>query len=68
MAKLTLEIEKMSCGGCVRSVMKTLNALDGTRATEVHIGGAEAETNLPSQQVIDALTTAGYPTRVVAGA
>ena len=37
MEKLTLGIEGMTCGGCVSSVTKVLQALDGVAKAEVSL-------------------------------
>jgi copper chaperone len=37
MQTATLNISGMSCGGCVRSVSKVLNALDGVAKVEVFL-------------------------------
>ena len=54
----------MHCGGCVRRVTQTLNALPSTHAEEVHIGGARVRTDADLKQVEDALRTAGYPAHI----
>lgn len=43
MEQLKLDIEGMSCGGCVRSVQAALEALPGVRLKQVSVGAAEVE-------------------------
>ena len=42
MTTLTLNIGGMTCGGCVKSVTKVLEALDGVEKTEVSLENANA--------------------------
>ena len=65
MTTLNLTIENMHCGACVRRVTQTLNALPGTHAEEVRIGGARVSTEADAKQVEESLRTAGYPAHVV---
>lgn len=65
MAALALQIDGMHCGACVRRVTQTLNALPSTHADKVGIGSAHVTTDTPSDQVVEALTRAGYPARVL---
>jgi copper chaperone CopZ len=64
MATLTLEIEKMHCGSCVRRVTQALNALPGTHAEEVGIGKARVQTDALAGEIEMALEKAGYPAKV----
>jgi copper chaperone CopZ len=66
MATLTLRIDNMHCGSCVRRVTQTLNALPGTHAEEVRVGSARIQTDANPAEVQQALTSAGYPTLVEA--
>jgi copper chaperone CopZ len=68
MAEVTLQIENMHCGSCVRRVTQTLNALPGTRATEVRVGSARVNTEGEAGAVVQALGEAGFPAHVTAGA
>lgn len=61
MATLTLRIDNMHCGSCIRHVTQTLNALSNTHAEEVRIGGARVSTSATPEQIQQALTSAGYP-------
>lgn len=64
MATLDLQIEKMHCGACVRRVTQTLNALPHTHATSVQVGAASVTTEAATEQLLQALQSAGYPARV----
>ena len=65
MATLNLLIENMHCGSCVRRVTQTLNALPGTHAEEVRVGGARIRTEAEPKQIEESLRNAGYPARVI---
>jgi len=64
MSTLTLRIDNMHCGSCIRRVTQTLNALPGTHAQEVRVGSARIQTDAAPDQIQQALTAAGYPTFV----
>ena len=64
MATLTLRIDNMHCGSCIRRVSQTLNALPGTHAEQVRVGSARIVTDAPPAEIQQALTAAGYPTLV----
>ena len=68
MATLTLRIDNMHCGSCIRRVTQTLNALPGTHAQEVRVGSARIQTNTAPEQIQQALTAAGYPAFVESAA
>jgi copper chaperone len=61
MATLTLRIDNMHCGSCIRRVTHALNTLPNTHAKEVRIGSAHITTAAAPEQIQQALTTAGYP-------
>jgi copper chaperone len=61
MSTLTLRIENMHCGSCIRRVTQTINALPGTHAEEVRVGSARLTTAGAAEQVQQALAAAGYP-------
>jgi len=64
MAVLTLRIENMHCGACVRRVTAALNRLPGTQAEEVRVGSARVATTAPPAQLQEALSSAGFPAQV----
>jgi len=67
MTEMTLRIENMTCGGCVRSVMKALNSLPGTHVDEVRVGAARLHTEGATSAVVEALAAAGFPAHVESG-
>jgi copper chaperone len=58
-----LQVEGMSCGGCVRSVTKSVQGLDGNAKVEVDL--ASKKVRVDSQASLDsvksAIVEAGYP-------
>jgi copper chaperone CopZ len=66
MANLTLRIDNMHCGSCIRRVTQAINALPDTHAQEVRVGSARISTTAAPEEVQDALTAAGYPALVEA--
>jgi len=64
MATLTLRIDNMHCGSCIRRVTMALNALPDTHAEEVRVGSARVVTSAAPAKVQEALTAAGYPALV----
>jgi copper chaperone CopZ len=65
MTTLQLRIENMHCGACVRRVTQTLNALPGTHAEEVRVGGARVRTETDPKLIEESLSNAGYPAHVL---
>lgn len=66
MSTLTLRIDNMHCGSCVRRVTQTINAQPDTHAEEVRIGSARLTTSAAPEQIQQALTAAGFPAFVEA--
>jgi len=64
MATLTLRIENMHCGSCIRRVTQTLNTMPGTHADEVRVGSARVHTSASADEIQQSLAAAGYPTLV----
>ena len=66
MNKLSLDLSGMGCGGCVKNVRKTLDALPGVVVEEVVVGSAVLAFD-PAQSspdvIKEALAKAGYPPR-----
>jgi copper chaperone len=58
-----LTVERMSCGGCARSVTKSVQSVDGTAKVEVDL--ASKKVRIDSQASLDAVRSAiieaGYP-------
>jgi copper chaperone len=66
MATLTLRIDNMHCGSCIRRVTMALNGLPDTHAEEVRVGSARVTSSATPDQIQQTLTAAGYPTLVEA--
>ncbi|MES2394116.1 MAG: cation transporter [Acidobacteriota bacterium] len=64
MATLTLHLENMHCGSCVRRVTQVLNELPDTHAEEVRVGIARVTTAASPDTVQEALSKAGFPAHV----
>lgn len=62
MQELTLRIENMHCGACVRRVTQALERLEGVNVEEVRIGAArlQAAENQPQATILGAVEKAGY--------
>lgn len=63
MAEITLHIDGMHCGSCVRRVSQTLASTEGLKVEEVRLGVARLQAPEGSEQIdkaIDALAKAGY--------
>jgi copper chaperone len=63
-----LEVEGMTCGGCVRSVTKAVQSVDGNARVEVDLASKKVrvETQAGLDAVKAAISEAGY--EVTAGA
>lgn len=64
-----LDVEGMSCSSCVRHVENALKALPGVEKFDVKIGKVRVEhdeSKASSQQIIDAITEAGYDAHTTA--
>ena len=59
MIEVTLNIEGMHCGACVRRVTQALERIQGAEVVEVRIGAARVKTDDPAQAVA-ALAKSGY--------
>ena len=66
---MTLSIDGMSCGHCVKAVTKALSAVPGVRVKSVAVGTAQIEAKDGSVDgsvaslALAALEAAGYPAR-----
>lgn len=60
---MQLNIEDMSCGGCVSNITEALKQLDAsaTVVADLETRSIEVSTNATEDQVREALSTAGYP-------
>jgi copper chaperone len=67
MAEVTLRIEGMHCGACVRRVSQALASTPGIAVDEVRIGAARlhsSEEPAPVDSAIAAIAKAGYTAHV----
>ena len=70
MPEVTLRIEGMHCGACVRRVSHALAGTDGLQVKEVRVGAARIASDqdpLPVDRALAALAKAGYPAHVEPG-
>lgn len=59
MAEITLKVEDMSCGGCVRNVTKVLQGLPGVAEAVVSLEAAQAVVRFdPAQVTVEAMRAA----------
>ena len=68
MTTIHLEVQGMSCGGCVKSVTAALTPLPGVNSVEVDLPRGHVTVNGDLAQGADplvlALTAAGYPAQL----
>ncbi len=62
MTQLTMRIDGMHCGACIRRVTQTLQNVPGTKVEEVRIGAARVQVDDASAgpDLISSLKKAGY--------
>jgi copper chaperone CopZ len=66
MERVTLQVEGMSCGHCVKAVQQAVAGVDGAVAEQVAIGTATITfdpTRTTVGALIDAVSDAGYEAR-----
>jgi copper chaperone CopZ len=63
MKEVTLRVENMHCGACVRRVSQALEKVGGVTVDEVRIGAARvrASDDVPDTSIVSAIEKAGYP-------
>lgn len=63
---MKFHVEGMSCGGCVTAVRSAIEALDGVSSVDVSLEeqSAVVEGSVDADAVVEAVTSAGYPTQV----
>lgn len=64
MSDVSLRIENMHCGACVRRVTQTLNSIPGVAVDEVQIGAARVhvtDASVAPESLVQAVVRAGYP-------
>ncbi|MGC2638691.1 MAG: cation transporter [Acidobacteriaceae bacterium] len=66
MREVTLRIDNMHCGACVRRVSQALERVHGVRVGEVRLGAARVQIpdDSPESSLINAVEKAGYPAAV----
>ncbi|KPN71423.1 heavy-metal-associated domain-containing protein [Neisseria sp. 83E34] len=65
METINIKIGGMTCGGCVKSVTKVLEALDGVAKAEVDLASASAQITFDPAEVqtaalVEAIEDAGF--------
>lgn len=60
MQKIHLALSDLSCQHCVKSVEKTLRAIEGVSDVQVSLTEATISSDLDPQVFIDAIIEAGY--------
>lgn len=65
MATIKLNVAGMTCGGCVKSVTRVLEALDGVETAQVDLASASAEVaydpaKVSTDALLEAVEDAGY--------
>ena len=62
MREITLRIDNMHCGACIRHVSVALAAVPGIQVSDVRVGAARvrAPEDLPEDALLDAVQKAGY--------
>ena len=59
---ITLQVEGMTCGHCIRAVTKAITALDGAAHVDVDLAAKciVAQTSLPRADVVRAVEEEGF--------
>ena len=70
MQNVTLKIDGMTCGGCVKSVTRVLSELDGVAQADVSLEKAQAVVSFDANKVqpaalVEAVEDAGFDAAVV---
>lgn len=69
MSEVSLRIDNMHCGACIRRVTQTLNSLAGVTVEEVQIGAARVQLvdgPLTAAGLVEAVSKAGFPAHLEA--
>lgn len=67
MAEVTIYIDGMHCGSCIRRVTQALASIQGMHVEEVRLGAARVnsiQNSVPVELLIAALAKAGYKARL----
>ena len=61
---MRLAVDGMTCGHCVRTITRAVQALDPAAqvAVDLDARSVDVQTDLPAEQVVAAIVAAGYPT------
>lgn len=64
---MQFQIDSMTCGGCVRSVTKAIQALDAAAQVTADISAhtVQVQTTVTQAAVVAALDEAGFPAQVL---
>ncbi|MGU3479139.1 heavy-metal-associated domain-containing protein [Methylobacterium sp. D48H] len=68
---IRLKVEKMGCGGCAKSVTRAVQAIEPDARVEVDLASkvvTVSGTAVPADRIVQAITTAGYPTEAMLAA
>ncbi len=62
---MEFHVEEMTCGGCARGVTRAIQAVDPDAKviTDPPTRSVKVETTATQQQIVEALTEAGFPPR-----
>lgn len=62
---MEFHVEEMTCGGCARGVTRAIQAVDADAQviTDPPTRSVKVETTATQQQIVEALTKAGFPPR-----
>ncbi len=60
MQEFELKIEGMSCQHCVMRIKKALEGVRGVKSAEVEIGRAKVNCDCKKEDLLEAVTKAGY--------
>ncbi len=61
MAEVTLRIDGMHCGSCIRRVTQAINTAGPYEVEEVRLGAARFKSEASPEAAIAALAKAGFP-------
>jgi copper chaperone len=64
---MQFKIEKMACGGCVKTVTAAVTSIDSAAKVEADTGArtVKVETTADAPDIARALTDAGYPAQAL---
>lgn len=64
---MKFQIQDMTCGGCATRVTKTVQALDSAATVEADVAAkvVTIQSSASQEQIVSALTAAGYPPKAL---